>query len=66
MGEAELDGVCFRFSSDLSLVSYERKLRSIADFLHHCCTVHGVADIDFANHSLVPKMYPTDRFAKGF
>lgn len=61
MGEAELDGVCFRFGSDLALVSYERKLYSIADFLHHCCTVHGVAEIEIANHQLIPKVYPLDR-----
>ena len=60
LGEAELDGIPFRFGSDLALVSSERKLYCIADFLHQCCTVHGVADIDFANHQLVPKMYPTD------
>ena len=60
MGEAELDGICFRFATDLDLVCYQRKLYCIADFLHHCCTVHGVAEIDFANHQLLPKMYPVD------
>ncbi|CAK9075571.1 unnamed protein product [Durusdinium trenchii] len=60
LGEAELDGVCFRFSSDLCLVSYERKLYAIADFLHHCMTVHGVAEIDFSNHQLIQKTYPLE------
>ena len=61
LGEAELDGVCFRFASDLALISFERKIYSIAEFLHHCCTIHGVAEIDFANHQLIPKTYPVDR-----
>ncbi|CAK9105978.1 FO synthase subunit 1 [Durusdinium trenchii] len=65
LGEAELDGVCFRFSSDLCLVSYERKLYAIADFLHHCMTVHGVAEIDFSNHQLIQKTYPLDRTVSG-
>ena len=61
LGESELDGICFRFNSDLSLISHERKIYCISDFLHHCCTVHGVAEFEFANHQLIPKMYPTDR-----
>ena len=62
MGEAELEGVCFRFASDLSLVCFERKVRCIADFLHECCVVHGVADIEIANHTLIAKYYATDTF----
>ena len=61
LGESELDGLCFRFNSDLSLISHERKIYCISDFLHHCCTVHGVAEFEFANHQLIPKMYSTDR-----
>ena len=60
MGESELSGVCFRFGSDLSLVAYQKKLYSLADFLHYCPTVHGVADVELANHQLNPKTYPTD------
>ena len=59
MGEAELNGVCFRFGSDLDLVAYEKQLYPLSGFLHHCCTVHGVADIEIANHQLIAKMYPT-------
>ena len=62
MGEAELDGVCYRFASDLSLVCFERKVRCLADFLHECCVVHGVADIEIANHTLIAKYYATDSF----
>lgn len=62
MGEAELDGVCYRFASDLSLVCFERKVRCLADFLHECCVVHGVADIEIANHTLIAKYYATDTF----
>lgn len=46
-------------------MSYERKLYAIADFLHHCMTVHGVAEIDFSNHQLIQKTYPLDRTVSG-
>jgi hypothetical protein len=35
LGEAELDGICFRFNSDLSLISHERKIYCIADFAQY-------------------------------
>lgn len=59
MGEAELSGVCFRFKDDLSFVVHEKKLLSLAEFAHMCCTVHGVANFELANHQLVQKQYPT-------
>ena len=63
MGETELNGICFKFQSDLEFVSYQKKLYSIADFLHHACTVHGVAEVELANHQLIPKTYPVDAFS---
>lgn len=60
LGEAELKGVCFRFSSDLDFVVYNKKIYSIADFLHYACTVHGVAEVELTNHTLTPKMYPVE------
>lgn len=63
MGETELNGICFKFQSDLEFISYQKKLFSVADFLHHACTVHGVAEVELANHQLIPKMYPVDAFS---
>lgn len=60
LGEAELRGVCFRFSSDLDFLVYNKKIYCIADFLHYACTVHGVAEVELANHTLTPKMYPVE------
>ena len=58
MGEAEVSGVCFRFKDDLSLVVHEKKLLSLAEYAHLCCTVHGVANFELASHQLVQKQYP--------
>ena len=58
MGEAELSGLPFRFADDLVLVSDEKRLTSLCEFAHKCCTVHGVANFELANHQLDQKMYP--------
>lgn len=58
MGEAELSGVCFRFKDDLTLVLNDKKLISLAEYAHLCCTVHGVANFELANHQLLQKQYP--------
>lgn len=52
--------MCFRFSSDLDFLVYNKKIYCIADFLHYACTVHGVAEVELANHTLTPKMYPVE------
>ena len=59
-----MSGICFRFMDDLTLVvTAEKKLLSIADFAHQCCTVHGVANFTLANHELVQKQYPVTLFS---
>lgn len=58
LGEIELSGICFRFASDLVLVSSERQLTSLAEFAHKCCTVQGIANFELANHEIQQKMYP--------
>ncbi|CAL1165182.1 unnamed protein product [Cladocopium goreaui] len=58
LGESELSGICFRFPNDLALVSHERKCMSLAEYSHICCTVHGVASFELANHLIVQKQYP--------
>eukprot|EP00438_Fugacium_kawagutii_P033434 Skav208820 [mRNA] locus=scaffold667:154263:157452:+ [translate_table: standard] len=58
MGEHELSGICFRFQDDLVLVSDEKRLISLCEFARKCCTVHGVACFELANHQLDQKMYP--------
>ena len=58
LGEQELAGVPFRFANDLQLVAHERKLLSLADFIHQMCTVHGLADFELAGHQLEQKQYP--------
>ncbi|CAL1134420.1 unnamed protein product [Cladocopium goreaui] len=58
LGETELSGICFRFASDLVLVSSERQLTSLAEFAHKCCTVQGIANFELANHEIQQKMYP--------
>lgn len=59
MGETELNGVPFRLPSDLSLVlNKDRKLLSLADYLHQCATVHGVAEVEVIDHVLTPKQRP--------
>lgn len=30
----------------------------LADFIHHCCTVHGIAEFELACHQVTQKMYP--------
>lgn len=42
------------------MATAEKKLYSLADYLHECATVHGVAEIELANHQLMAKMYSTD------
>lgn len=53
-----LSGLCFRFATDLVLVSNDRQLSSLAEFAHNCCTVQGIANFELANHDIQQKMYP--------
>lgn len=57
MGESELSGICFRFPNDLTLVAHEKKAMSLAEYIHLCSTVHGVANFEIANHTLLQKQY---------
>ena len=58
LGDKEKAGLTWHLASDLSLVSHEKKLMSLADFIHKCCVVHGVASIDLLDHTLIQKEYP--------
>lgn len=57
LGESELSGLCFRFPNDLTLVAHEKKAMSLAEYIHLCSTVHGVANFEIANHTLLQKQY---------
>lgn len=59
MGENEANGLPFRLANDLTLIlTKERKLLSLADFLRQCATVQGVAEVELADHVLTPKQRP--------
>ncbi|CAK9074147.1 unnamed protein product [Durusdinium trenchii] len=60
LGERELSGLPFRFVNDLSLVSHDKKIMPLADYMHQICTVHGVADFELACHDVVQKQYPPE------
>eukprot|EP00434_Breviolum_minutum_P035870 symbB.v1.2.031768.t1/scaffold3724.1/size51414/2 len=58
LGEKEKSGLTWRLGTDLNLVSHEKKLMSLADFIHKCCVVNGVASIELLDHTLIQKEYP--------
>ena len=58
VGDKEKTGLAWRLPSDLSLVSHEKKLTSLADYIHKCCVVHGVAVVELLDHTLIQKEYP--------
>lgn len=58
MGEMELAGIPFRFANDLQLVVSEKKLVSLADYIHQCSVSHGFADFELINHVVTQKQYP--------
>jgi hypothetical protein len=58
MGETELSGIPFRFSTDLELVVHEKKLTSICEYLHYLSAAMGLAEFEMANHVLTQKQYP--------
>lgn len=58
-GEAETNCLPWRLADDLSLViSTERKLLSLADFIHQQVTIHGLADFELRDHMLSAKQLP--------
>lgn len=58
-GESEVNVIPFRFQSDLALVlNSERKLLSLADFLHGAVTIHGIAEFELSDHMVSPKQRP--------
>ena len=62
VGENELNGLAFRLPDDLALVlTKDKKLICLADYLHQIATVQGVAAVELVDHVLSPKK----RQAKG-
>lgn len=58
-GESEVNVIPFRLQSDLALVlNSERKLLSLADFLHGAVTIHGIAEFELSDHVVSPKQRP--------
>ncbi len=57
-GNLEKSYIPWRISSDLNLICHEKKLCSVADFIHKCCAVHGVATVELLDHEMVQKEYP--------
>ena len=64
LGEKEKSGLTWRLGTDLNLVSHEKKLMSLADFIHKCCVVNGVASIELLDHTLIQKEYPVPCWLK--
>lgn len=58
LGESEKQGIPWRLASDLSIVSYNKSLMSLAEYLHRICTIHGVASFELLDHVLLQKQYP--------
>ena len=59
LGENELNGLAFRLPDDLALVlTKDKKLMSLADFMHRIATVDGVAAVELSDHLLTPKQRP--------
>ena len=59
VGEHEANGLPFRLPNDLALVlTKDRKVLALSDYLHQCATVHGVAEVELADHVLTPKQRP--------
>ncbi|CAK9059271.1 FO synthase subunit 1 [Durusdinium trenchii] len=59
VGEHEANGLPFRLPNDLALVlTKDRKVLALSDYLHQCATVHGVAEAaDGADPVAVPYRY---------
>lgn len=59
LGEAELNGLPFRLKDDLQLVlSPERKVLPLCEYVHQAVTVSGAADFELSDHVLVQKQRP--------
>lgn len=56
VGENELNGLAFRLPDDLALVlTKDKKLMCLADYLHQIATVQGVAAVELVDYVLTPK-----------
>ena len=56
VGENELNGLAFRLPDDLALVlTKDKKLMCLADYLHQIATVQGVAAVELVDYVLIPK-----------
>ena len=51
-------GVAWRLSSDLDLISWNKRIMPVCDFLHTCAVSHGLAEVGIPEHTLSPKMHP--------
>ena len=58
LGESEKRGVPWRLPHDRALVTFERKLMPLADFLWFCATSKGLAEVEMTDHVLTQKTYP--------
>lgn len=57
-GQSEANVLPWRLLDDLTLVvsADDKKLMSLADFVHRSATVHGVADFEIRDHIVSPKV----------
>lgn len=59
VGESETHTIPFRLKDDLQLVlTAEKKLTSLCEFIHKSVTVGGIADFELADHQIVQKQAP--------
>ena len=55
--EEERNTLCFRALDDKFLVSHQKNIMSLADYLHFISATKGVAEVELLGHTLEQKVY---------
>lgn len=50
-------GIAWRITSDLDLISWDKKVMPVCEFLHICAVSHGLADVGIPEHTTSPKLH---------